>query len=204
MESITHLISVQLTKFQSLLEEKYNVQIPSDMWKTRVSASVPTKNTCKFHLKSGPRKGQECGKKTDNDFCSVHAKMTQSQSESKPASSSIKPKAVFHKSAYNNYVCNGFVYSKEKQAVIGFEDVDGKILNLTPEQTIFVRSMGINVHSLDSSVSGEKKELLAEGETVTETHLESPSESPSESDEETHLETRSESPSENIDEEINL
>jgi hypothetical protein len=57
----------------------------------------------------------------------------------------LKGKAVFHKSKFGNFVCDGFVFDRVSKGVAGKEDSEGKIIPLTVDEETKVRALGLKV-----------------------------------------------------------
>ena len=174
--SIIGVVRKALIDFSSVIEKQYELKLEDKLWSASSSISKSVQQNCSSILQSGKNKGQECGKPcaTGKDTCSVHSRKNVTGKTGKTESddpndekvntpsvaptSTLKGKAVFHKSKFGNFVCDGFVFDKTIKGVSGKEDSEGKIVPLTIEEETKVRSLGLKVFTTEKEPPLPSKE----------------------------------------------
>jgi hypothetical protein len=122
------------------------------MWSLSSSVSKVDRPLCCVILKSGVKKGSKCGKSCSagKDTCSAHSKTAAATPT--PVSVLRSTPAMFHKSSFGNFVCDGFILNRVLKVIIGKEASDGSTLPLTADDMVKVRALGL-VPATEKAVS---------------------------------------------------
>lgn len=163
VQPIVDVVRRALLAFSTKVEESHNVKVSDQVW----SSSTPQSGGCPVLLKTGARTGQPCGKNipAGKSACSAHSRggaTPVNTGTPAPKPSGIKEQAVFRRTAFGNYACEGMVVDKLTKGIYGREDKDGKIIPLTADDKRRCVQLGLQISEKKEEVKEESKEVEEE------------------------------------------
>lgn len=154
-------------KFFSYLIENNIVQVDLDVLNIllqnnlRVSlgkCKLDNMTTCKALIKSGARKGEECGKsiKAGERACKLHSKTKEPVEEPQPLEEDEI--YIIRKNAFNNFVYGntGLIFkSSTEKYIVAREGLKGEWLPLEAEDIEVCKKNGLRWRKIENKVKGE-------------------------------------------------
>jgi hypothetical protein len=123
------------------------------------------KKSCPSIIKSGKRKGEECGKyiKDDNEFCKVHTKKEKIVEEkSNTISIDDEDILIIRKNKYNNFVYGntGLIFKNSlEKYIVAKEGIDGEWIPLDDIDIELCKEYNLKWKIVQNKFKGEKTNI---------------------------------------------
>ena len=123
------------------------------------------KNVCRSIIKTGQRKGEECGKQTkeDCDYCKVHSKKEKVEEKtSKVVFEDDEDILIIKKNKYNNFVYGntGLIFkSSLEKYIVAKEGMNGEWLPLDEIDIDICKEYNLKWKIIQNKIKGEKTNI---------------------------------------------
>ena len=139
-----------------------NILLQNNLRASLGKCKIYKMNICKSIIKSGARKGEECGKtfKTGERACKTHSKTKVIIEEEEPLEEDEV--YIIKKNSYNNFVYGntGLIFkSSTEKYIVAKEGNKGEWLSLEEEDINLCKKNGLRWKKFDNKVRGETSNL---------------------------------------------